>query len=96
MKEFLINVLQSFGLAWWVKIETRSPACTYYFGPFGSEKEAQQAKPGYVEDLMNEEAQGISVNIVRCKRNANNLTIFDDLGEQNDLEGVPTLRGQLS
>jgi len=46
---------------WWVKIETQTPRCTYYFGPFDNAKEAQQTKPGFVEDLEKEGAEGIMV-----------------------------------
>jgi hypothetical protein len=81
MKEVLIKILQFLGLAFWVEIVTDNPRCTYYFGPFFNEKEAVAAQGGYIEDIENEGAQGISVKIKRCK--PNNLTIFDeDLGEQ--------------
>jgi hypothetical protein len=94
MKEALIKILHFLGLAFWVEIVTASPRCTYYFGPFFSEKEALAAKGGYVEDLENEGAQGISVAIKRCK--PTNLTIFDDLGEQTERKAMPTLSGQPS
>lgn len=94
MKEALLKVLHFLGLAFWVEIVTENPRCTYYFGPFFSEKEAQEAKGGYIEDLENEGTQGIHVSIKRCK--PNDLTIFDDLGEQNDRETIRTLSGQLS
>jgi hypothetical protein len=80
MKEVLIKILQLLGLAFWVEIVTDNPRCTYYFGPFFDEKEAVVAQGGYIEDLENEGAQGISVKILRCK--PNNLTIFEEeLGE---------------
>uniref|UniRef100_UPI00308454F0 DUF1816 domain-containing protein n=1 Tax=Petrachloros mirabilis TaxID=2918835 RepID=UPI00308454F0 len=55
------------GLAWWVQVTTQQPKCTYYFGPFLSAQAAQQALPGYVEDLEVEQAQGIKAEIKRCK-----------------------------
>jgi hypothetical protein len=79
MQESLTSLLDFFGLAWWVEITTNSPRCTYYFGPFASHKEAATARPGYVQDLQQEEAQGISIAIKRCK--PTNLTIFDEPGE---------------
>jgi len=45
--------------AWWVRIETQVPRCTYFFGPFFSRDEAATASPGYVEDLCEERALGI-------------------------------------
>lgn len=52
---------------WWVKIVTKMPHCTYYFGPFDSAREARQTEPGYVEDLEQEGAKGISVLIMQCQ-----------------------------
>ncbi|MDX2230788.1 MAG: DUF1816 domain-containing protein [Leptolyngbyaceae cyanobacterium bins.349] len=79
MQEFLTSLLDILGLAWWVEITTEAPRCTYYFGPFSSHAEAEAAKPGYVEDLQSEDAQGISVVVKRCK--PERLTISDDVGE---------------
>lgn len=94
MKEVLINILQFFGMAWWVEVVTQSPRCTYYFGPFLNGKEAQAAKAGYIEDLEQEGAQGIAVAVKRCKPSM--LTIYDELGERFDRKTKPTLSGQLS
>ncbi len=49
--------------AWWVKIQTDRPCCIYYFGPFDSAIEAQTNRSGYIEDLEDESAQGISASI---------------------------------
>lgn len=76
MKELLINLLNFFGLAWWVEIVTATPRCTYYFGPFLTAKEATAEKIGYMEDLESEGAQGLSVTIKRCK--PSKLTIMDE------------------
>jgi Domain of unknown function (DUF1816) len=77
MQESLISVLDFLGFAWWVEVKTDVPRCTYYFGPFASANEAEQAKPGYIEDLQDENAQGIAVIVKRCK--PTELTIEDDL-----------------
>jgi Domain of unknown function (DUF1816) len=61
------DILNLLGQAWWVKILTTQPECTYYFGPFASINEANTAMPGYVEDLESELAQGIQTYIKRCK-----------------------------
>ena len=76
MKEFLINLLNFFGFAWWVKVDTASPCCTYYFGPFFSEKEALDSTNGYVEDLEHEGAQGINIQVSRCK--PSDLTVYEE------------------
>ncbi|MBV8883466.1 MAG: DUF1816 domain-containing protein [Chroococcidiopsidaceae cyanobacterium CP_BM_RX_35] len=80
LKETLVSFLYTFGWAWWVEIVTQNPRCTYYFGPFASAKEANIAKPGYLEDLEQEGATEITVTVKRCK--PDNLTISDDLDER--------------
>lgn len=80
MKDFILKILNLLGLAYWVKIETKIPRCTYYFGPFTSKSEAETAKNGYLEDLKAESAQGIQVEIKRCKPSI--LTIFDETTEE--------------
>ena len=67
IQEIWLDLLQFFGLAWWIEIVTERPNCTYYFGPFASAKEAKVHKPGYVEDLEREAAEGFHVRIKRCK-----------------------------
>ena len=61
---------------YWIKISTIEPKCIYYFGPFSSYPEARQMQNGYVEDLMSEQAVGISVKIERCM--PTKLTIYDE------------------
>ena len=87
VKEVLVDLFHSFGWAWWVQIVTQTPRCTYYFGPFLSVKEAKAATLGYIEDLEQEGAQGIAVDVKRCKPDA--LTISDDLGERVEPKKTP-------
>ena len=61
---------------WWVEIVTDSPRCTYYFGPFDTDKEASSNTPGYIEDLESEGAQKVSIRIKRCQ--PLDLTIYED------------------
>ncbi|MDH6061763.1 DUF1816 domain-containing protein [Chrysosporum bergii ANA360D] len=82
LKELLINTFHNLGLAWWVEIVTQNPRCTYYFGPFLRYADAEVALKGYKEDLELEGAQGIVVNLKRCKPST--LTIAEDLGERID------------
>ncbi|MEM6449321.1 MAG: DUF1816 domain-containing protein [Cyanobacteria bacterium P01_D01_bin.105] len=63
MKNFFSNLFNFFSSDWWVKITTAEPNCIYYFGPFDSEQEAMQAKPGYIEDLEQEGAQSIKTSL---------------------------------
>ncbi|MEH2109801.1 DUF1816 domain-containing protein [Nostoc sp.] len=93
LKEVLINTFDYIGLAWWVEIVTQNPRCTYYFGPFLSSSDARLSSIGYIEDLELEGAQGITVNVKRCKPNT--LTIADDLGERFDRKVQPAFGGQI-
>jgi hypothetical protein len=88
MKELLIKLLNFLGIAYWVEIVTDYPRCTYYFGPFLNRQEASTAKDGYIEDLQKEAAQGISVQVKRCK--PNNLTIFDEKEEMSKFRAILT------
>jgi hypothetical protein len=93
LKETLINTANNIGLAWWVEIVTQNPRCTYYFGPFLNSADAKIALKGYIEDLELEGAQGIGVNIKRCKPGS--LTIAEDLGERIDRKVKPAFSGQI-
>ena len=86
MKEILLNLSHTLGLAYWVKIDTERPCCTYYFGPFLKVKEAEAAKIGYLEDLKQEGALGITVSIDHFK--PQELTICDELAEIFDSKVV--------
>ena len=94
MKEVLTNILQFLGLAFWVEIITDNPHCTYYFGPFVSEKEAYAAQGGYIEDLEKEGAQLSSLKVKRCK--PTDLTIDNELGDFTDRKQAHTFSGQPS
>jgi Domain of unknown function (DUF1816) len=92
-KELLTNVSQQVGLAWWVEVVTQNPRCTYYFGPFLSSADAKFSTKGYVEDLEQEGATGISFSVKRCKPAA--LTVAEDLGEWIDRKVKPVFSGQM-
>ena len=87
LKEILTNFFHGLGWAWWVEIVTQTPDCTYYFGPFLSTKEATNALNGYVEDLEQEGAVGIQVQVKRCKPQS--LTIAEDLAEKRETYSKP-------
>jgi hypothetical protein len=54
-------------LPWWVEILTTQPPCLYYFGPFDSTEEAIFYQTGYIEDLLAEGSQGISIQVKQCQ-----------------------------
>lgn len=65
--------------AWWVKVITAQPNCTYYFGPFSSKKSAEASQTGYVDDLEGEGASGITTQIKWHK--PRELTVYEDMAE---------------
>ena len=69
-------IRQPLQFAWWIEIVTEVPCCTYYFGPFTSANEAKLAQSGYIEDLVQERAEGMTLRIDWCK--PLDLTIFED------------------
>ena len=77
MKNFFNSIFGFFSNSWWVKITTAEPNCIYYFGPFSSEAEALQARPGYIEDLEEEGAERIHTSLQKSAE-PEELTI--DLG----------------
>lgn len=63
-------------LGWWLEIVTFRPDCIYYFGPFESLQEAVLSHVGYLEDLKQEGAKGITLRIQWCQPKI--LTSFCD------------------
>ena len=61
---------------WWIKIDTQSPRCIYYFGPFASQIEALSYQDGYLQDLYDEGAQGITIETEKVY--PKQLTIFEE------------------
>lgn len=92
MKEILTKILNVIGWAYWVKIETKKPSCTYYFGPFMSLKEAKSSKVGYLEDLSKEGAVEVAVEVKRCK--PTELTVINEKDENLDFKPVPAFGTQ--
>jgi len=62
-----LSLLHAIGLAWWVEVKTKGPDCTYYFGPFSAQDEAEAAKGGYIHDLEQEGALNIQTSVRRMK-----------------------------
>ncbi|MGQ4646987.1 DUF1816 domain-containing protein [Lyngbya aestuarii] len=71
-----LSGLEKLRLAWWIKIITKNPYCIYYFGPFGSTEHAKAYQDGYLEDLQEEGAQIIALEIKQGQ--PRHLTIVED------------------
>ncbi|MEM8832804.1 MAG: DUF1816 domain-containing protein [Cyanobacteria bacterium P01_G01_bin.19] len=73
-------------LPWWIEIRTKIPHCIYYFGPFESLKEARFYQHGYIEDLVEEKALGITVEFKRCQPQMLTISEFDEQWEYDCAE----------
>ena len=62
------NFGNKLGLAWWAKIETNQPSCTYWFGPFITKRSLKENIPSFIKDLSNEGCTKIKHSLVRCKK----------------------------
>ncbi|MDB9526248.1 DUF1816 domain-containing protein [Oscillatoria sp. CS-180] len=80
--------------SWWLEIKTAGPACTYYFGPFDTEPEAELAKPGYVDDLQQEGAKVIAVIAIALSEPPEQLTVYEEGMDGVAPEPKPALSGQ--
>ena len=58
----------SFGLAWWAKVETKNPGVTYWFGPFLTRRSLKFSLVGFIDDLSGETQDDINHIIIRTKR----------------------------
>lgn len=90
----MLKMLNFLGLAYWVKIMTKTPQCTYYFGPVFWKKSALASCGGYLEDLQSEVAQEIKVILKRCK--LNNLTIFNEKESRQQFQEMSRFNHQSS
>ncbi|MGQ9836658.1 MAG: DUF1816 domain-containing protein [Cyanobacteriota bacterium] len=69
----LVNLLDKLrGLSVWIEITTED--CTYYYGPFSSEAEAEQLKGQYIADLKAEGARQLQA-LVKKMRQPHSLTV---------------------
>ena len=64
-KELQEFELHEFG--WWIEILTDKPSYIYYFGDFKTYWEAEWNKSGYVQDLEEEGAKIINIQVEQCK-----------------------------
>lgn len=73
----LLGLRKKEKVPYWLKISTKVPKCIYFFGPFDSPLEAKALQAGYIEDLMEENAQGIHIELERCPQPPQ-LTIYEE------------------
>ena len=62
------NFGNKLGLAWWAKIETDQPSCTYWFGPFITKRSLKENISSFINELSDEGSKNIKYSLVRCKK----------------------------
>lgn len=60
--------VNALGLAWWARVETRSPDVTYWFGPFVRRTSLEVALPPFLEDIRSEGPQQLEHRLLRTRR----------------------------
>ncbi len=58
----------SFGLAWWARVETCRPNVIYWFGPFLTRKSLKANLNVFLDDLSLEGPDSIDHRLLRCRR----------------------------
>lgn len=79
---------------WWLEIKTSGPACTYYFGPFDTESEAELRKQGYLEDLQQEGAKVLSAAAIALSSPPQQLTVYEEGMDGEAPDPKPVFSGQ--
>jgi hypothetical protein len=62
------SLLNGLGLAWWARVETRSPDATYWFGPFVRRTTLEQQLPAFLNDLRSEGPASLEHRLLRTNR----------------------------
>jgi hypothetical protein len=62
------GIANGLGLAWWARVETRSPDAVYWFGPFVRRQTLERALPGFLDDLRAESPASLEHQCLRTGR----------------------------
>ena len=62
------NVANGLGLAWWARVETRSPAAVYWFGPFVRRTTLETALLAFLDDLRSESPASLEHQLLKTRR----------------------------
>jgi hypothetical protein len=62
------SLANAFGLAWWARVETRSPDAVYWFGPFVRRSTLEAALIPFLEDLRLEAPASMEHRFLRTSR----------------------------
>jgi len=56
------------GLAWWARVETRSPDAVYWFGPFVRRRTLETHLPAFLADIQSESPGSLEHHVLRNRR----------------------------
>jgi len=62
------SVANGLGLAWWARVETRSPDAIYWFGPFVRRSTLEAALGSFLDDLRAESPASLDHTLLRTQR----------------------------
>ena len=62
------SVANGLGLAWWARVETRSPDAVYWLGPFVRRRTLEAALPAFLDDLRSESPASMAHRLLRTGR----------------------------
>lgn len=62
------SLANAVGLAWWARVETRSPDAVYWFGPFVRRDTLEAALVLFLDDLRSETPASMEHRLVRTSR----------------------------
>jgi hypothetical protein len=62
------NLANAVGLAWWARVETRSPDAVYWFGPFVRRHTLEAALVPFLDDLRTEAPASMEHRLLRTSR----------------------------
>lgn len=62
------SVANGLGLAWWARVETRSPDAVYWFGPFVRRSTLEAALVSFLDDLRAESPASLDHTLLRTQR----------------------------
>ena len=62
------NLGNKLGLAWWAKVETKTPDATYWYGPFLTKRSLNENIELFLNDLTQEGSEIVKYSILRCNK----------------------------
>ncbi len=62
------SLANGLGLAWWARVETRSPDAVYWYGPFVRRSTLEAALAPFLDDLRSESPASLEHRMLRTRR----------------------------